>query len=244
MVSNVAQYYLKDEVFFCTDQDRLFFLDLEHDKYLSLSKEQSALFKSLVADLSLPIGADAKPTRAPSTDLFNSLSKSLAERGILTTIRSSGRKVEETVWPIASKNLIESDTKEISDITMSSISKFIYASFIASSRLRWQTLDQIVRSHRTRENKRRMIDKSLKKEDVRKIVLIFRSLRPIYPRNYLCLYDSLALLEFLSFYRIYPRWVFGVIADPFHAHCWVEDDGLVYNDVTDRVRRYKPIMVV
>lgn len=70
----------------------------------------------------------------------------------------------------------------------------------------------------------------------------FREIRPWYPRNHLCLYDSLALTLFLLRNGARTRWVFGVREDPFAAHCWVQSGTVVVNDYLDRVRIYTPIM--
>jgi hypothetical protein len=56
------------------------------------------------------------------------------------------------------------------------------------------------------------------------------------------LFDSLALLEFLAVYRFFPRIVFGVVADPFQAHCWLQDDAVVLNDDLERLGKYQPIL--
>jgi hypothetical protein len=52
------------------------------------------------------------------------------------------------------------------------------------------------------------------------------------------------LLHYLAPLGIFPEWVFGVQADPFLAHCWVQQAGFVFNDQPDRVRAFSPIMVV
>jgi Transglutaminase-like superfamily len=70
----------------------------------------------------------------------------------------------------------------------------------------------------------------------------FLALRLCYPRPYLCLFDSLALLQFLSRYDFFPTWIFGVRADPFKAHCWIQEGDLLLNDSVARVRTYYPIM--
>ena len=72
----------------------------------------------------------------------------------------------------------------------------------------------------------------------------FEHLRPLYPRPYLCLFDSLALLEFLAAYHSYPRIVFGVVADPFQAHCWLQEGDVLLNDDLEQVGKYEPIMSV
>jgi hypothetical protein len=35
--------------------------------------------------------------------------------------------------------------------------------------------------------------------------------------------------------------VFGVMATPFAAHCWIQDDQAILNDHYDRVSRFAPI---
>ena len=81
-------------------------------------------------------------------------------------------------------------------------------------------------------------------ERARSLVSVFDRLRWFYPRSYLCLFDSLALIHFLARFRVFPDWVFGVIADPFEAHCWVQAGGVVLNDTVERVSRLTPIMYV
>jgi hypothetical protein len=43
---------------------------------------------------------------------------------------------------------------------------------------------------------------------------------------------------------VYPDWVFGVNADPFEAHCWVQAGNVVLNDTVAWVSGFTPIMVV
>lgn len=72
----------------------------------------------------------------------------------------------------------------------------------------------------------------------------FRLIRPWYPRDYLCLFDSLGLTLFLLRRGIRARWIFGVREDPFAAHCWVQYGGVVLNEYLDRTRLYTAIMAV
>jgi len=76
------------------------------------------------------------------------------------------------------------------------------------------------------------------------LVSTFHGLRPFFPRDYLCLFDSLALFIFLANHGVSPRWVFGVQSDPFAAHCWLQEGPLLLNDTLDRVTPYTPIMSV
>ena len=81
-------------------------------------------------------------------------------------------------------------------------------------------------------------------ERVRTLVKAFDALRPWYPRPYLCMFDSLALLHFLAWHGVFPEWVFGVTAEPFKAHCWVRAGTTVLNDTLERTGAFTPIMQV
>ncbi|MBW4050302.1 MAG: lasso peptide biosynthesis B2 protein [Proteobacteria bacterium] len=72
----------------------------------------------------------------------------------------------------------------------------------------------------------------------------FLDFRPMFPWDYRCLFDSLALIRFLSLFNLYPDWIFGVQDDPFNAHCWVQAGTRVLNDDIEHVRNYTPIMTV
>ncbi|MHB1542302.1 MAG: lasso peptide biosynthesis B2 protein [Steroidobacteraceae bacterium] len=75
------------------------------------------------------------------------------------------------------------------------------------------------------------------------LVMRFVHLRPLfYTAREACLLDSLTLLNFLALHDVYPQWVFGVRTAPFHAHCWVQQEDVLYNDMPERVRQYTPIL--
>jgi hypothetical protein len=59
-----------------------------------------------------------------------------------------------------------------------------------------------------------------------------------------CLYDSLTLVSYLALEGQFPRWVIGVQTNPFGAHSWVQCGATVLNDQHERVRRFRPILVV
>ena len=80
--------------------------------------------------------------------------------------------------------------------------------------------------------------------EVDSITTTFLQIRPWYPRDYLCLYDSLALMLLLGSYRIHADWLFGVREDPFLAHCWVQHKSTVLNDRLDRIRPFIPILAI
>ena len=58
----------------------------------------------------------------------------------------------------------------------------------------------------------------------------FQNLRPLYPREASCLFDSLALGRFLAHAGIRAELVFAVRGAPFAAHAWLEKEGRILND--------------
>ena len=67
-----------------------------------------------------------------------------------------------------------------------------------------------------------------------------RRLVPIAPN---CLYDSLALRQFLRRRSIHADLVIGVKLHPFGAHCWLQDGTRVLNDTVASARDFAPILV-
>lgn len=78
----------------------------------------------------------------------------------------------------------------------------------------------------------------------RELVHRFLFWRPFYPRNYNCLFDTLAIVRFLRTRDMCGDWVFGVRSGPFAAHCWLEDEGECLNDDPDFVAPYIRMLIV
>lgn len=78
---------------------------------------------------------------------------------------------------------------------------------------------------------------------VRQVALFGRWL-PWVPHQEACLYRAFFLRRFLAQSGLTADWVFGVTTWPFSAHCWLQVGDIVLDDDVDRVRSYRPIMVV
>lgn len=70
---------------------------------------------------------------------------------------------------------------------------------------------------------------------------IFEELRPWYPQQRVCLFDSLALMRFMLDHGLAPSLVFGVRTTPFSAHCWLELNGVLVSDTSDYCASFTPI---
>jgi hypothetical protein len=121
---------------------------------------------------------------------------------------------------------------------------FVFASIFAKLALRFWRFERVIR----RVAERKAAHQGAGTLDIaraRQLVDIFARLRVfLFSHREKCLHDSLALLEFLARYGIFPGWVFGVRARPFVAHCWIQDGDVVFNDTVEHVAAYTPIMVV
>ncbi|MEX2488012.1 MAG: lasso peptide biosynthesis B2 protein [Pseudomonadales bacterium] len=233
---------LAKEVFACLAGDRLVFLDLPTNKYLCLNAENSRIALQIsslpgIAQPSQPMtGMDSQSkgllimqalmnrrliTRAPGAEGI---------AGLCRPPRAAGREINLSQFAPARARL-------------SHWRAFLIGAASASAKLRCWSMLKIVQSIRQRKGRANNRVK-LNETELAMTVAVFNRLRPFYPRAYLCLYDSLALLEFLSRQGCYPLWVFGVKSDPFGAHCWVQWHDLVLNDAAARVHRYTPIMIV
>lgn len=80
--------------------------------------------------------------------------------------------------------------------------------------------------------------------DLATLAASFQRYRRWLPMAPVCLADSLAFLELAARYGHHPNLVFGVVAAPFTAHCWVQADTMICTDVLDHASLFSPILIV
>jgi hypothetical protein len=229
-------YFLAKDCFVCKIQEYWIILSVDRDKYLCVShSDLSAVGRRLCGWADRCISTeDCAPWNLESDRLI----ESLAVNGIVTSNPNDGKPFLESACPACERATTLPPTDMPSTRNLFGIAWFS----LACARVDWQlrrgklsrTLDRI-------ERRRRGIQPNTE-IDALPLIAAFKKLRPFYPRQYLCLFDSLALLEYLARYRIFPLLVFGVVADPFQAHCWLQHGNAVLNDEFARVSKYKPIL--
>lgn len=69
----------------------------------------------------------------------------------------------------------------------------------------------------------------------------FERLRPIYPKARVCLFDSIALMHWLTGQAIAVDLIVGVRVRPFGAHAWVEYQSKPLNDFAGQAESYREI---
>ncbi len=241
--ATIPSYLLAEQVFSCVADDRIVFLDLRRNKYLCLSQHNTQAALRALSDIIEPEQNPGLNAQTSDDEKADQVLRSLIDGGLLsqTDIKpkngdSSSIRLPETVLRPKTK----STTTTLRPLHWT---RFLRASFTASWKLRRYSMQRTVNSVEQRKA-RRYSSRHRDRYTLRDLVSIFDGLRPYYVRKYLCLFDSLALVEFLALYRFYPTWVFGVRTEPFNAHCWVQDESYVLNDSLETVRTYTPIMAV
>lgn len=223
------RYYLPPQVFFCSTGSYCVFLDVDRDQYLAVdSKSVDALTREFT------------DCAAVSMHVAPSIADDLRAQGLLTLDGRHAKPFDSVTVPVP----VPIPTREQSPlINFLRLPAFYTACRVANRRLTKapirDTLD-FVRHRKSQPSRRNLVAL----EFLFSLISTFNALRLLYPRPYLCLFDSLALVEFLATYGIFPTWIFGVEGEPFQAHCWVQYGELLLNDNVPRVSKYTPIMSV
>jgi hypothetical protein len=229
------KYFLSSQVFMCVTAYHWVLLDLESDKYLAIHRRD---FEPLTRWLHG--SAAIRPPAGECSSATFELAGELVRRKLLTTLPQDGKMITAPTIAPSTKALPQAAFGDRIAPHLKHLPSFLLASAKADYSLRRKSIAQIVHGVRQRKELSHRHGAGAAEDLVR----AFSVLRPIYPRDYLCLFDSLALIEFLAAHRLFPTWVFGVTSDPFMAHCWVQEGSTVVNDTVEHVAAFAPLMTV
>jgi Transglutaminase-like superfamily len=232
----VTRYFLPHSVYLCYTDDAAVFLDARRPGYFGVPGAQIPVLASLLDDSEAPTETPAR-TESPS-----SLAEALLSKGLLTTVLESGRGARTLrLDPI---ELALADTYETHSARSSwhDVLNALYACVSAHLQLRFSAFNRMLL--RVQERKERG-SRTLPGVDIRELARIFMQLQPfLYTGDRKCLFESLALINFLSLYGAYPTLVIGVTAKPFSAHCWVQDRECTLNGTSELSRRFTPLVAI
>lgn len=235
-----TEYFLSKDCFVSKMGDYWIVLSAKRDRYLCVADTELAS----IGDQLHGWSTRSHSARSPSGDAErNQLIESLTASGIITCNPAIGKSFAEAKYP-APEDRLEVSESASARVSLRQALRF----FLACAKIDW--LLRTRRLYRTLASieRRRLHSESIGSlkyaPHIATLLVAFQRLRPLYPRSYLCLFDSLALFEFLAGDHLLPRIVFGIVADPFQAHCWLQDGSTVINDGLERVGRYKPILSV
>jgi hypothetical protein len=170
------------------------------------------------------------------------LARSLVARGLLCNETDDSKPFLPTAFIPVRHDLGASQWMARGKVSAADVRRFLASTMRAAWRLRHRALIDIVAHWRQRTPDIARSGRATR--EMRRQVIAFQFLRPWFPREFRCLFDSLALLEMLAACHLRPSWVFGVRAEPFEAHCWLQQDDIVLNDFIDYVSGFTPILIV
>jgi hypothetical protein len=234
-------YSLSHHAFLCVAQRYCVFLDIRSDRYFAVQREEIEALGPWLEGWTISNARTDVPSR-PS-DSAARIASELSRRGILTTLSRDAKPVQpETIVPptvnvTAHVNLPGTATLLRHGVNFLSSVVRVRRHFKKHS---LESMTHNIAARRYSAGGRCRVD--IRREI--SLVSVFNLLRSCYARPYVCLFDSVCLLEFLAQYALFPRLVFGVNAEPFQAHCWLQEDRMVLNDTVERVSAYTPIMSV
>lgn len=229
----MGRYFLPRHVYFCCRGTSLVFLDLKQDDYTLVDGDAANAIRAV---------SSTTQSEESTLDLSSTL-KDLREGGLLTTDPVDSRSILPTRIQVAMEALVDVEASPLVRVNAQHIIRFAAACICAAIRLRWSHIEQTVRSVEKQKSQAAPWETS-HLEKARELTAVFLKLRSLFPKNYRCLYDSLALIKFLGWYQIYPTWVFGVRLEPWAAHCWIQEGPFVFNEGVEEAASYTPVMAI
>lgn len=244
----MESYFLAPHVYPCVTEDHVVLLDLRRSQYVGLNREQMQTIAARVKGWPLApptasaLTGDDGPRSNPRADAM--FAKVLAA-GMLTTDAAIGKDAKPLELVRADSPLVEDDLEVQPAVTFRHVIRFLRASLVVALEMKWRPIERVIAIATSRKRRRHSPAKAMDFEAARRAVGAFIRLRPLlFGAQDACLYDSLALIRYLSYYRVFPTCVIGVQTGPFAAHCWVQEGAVVFNDAPEYVRRYTPILAV
>jgi hypothetical protein len=233
-------YVLSEHCHACLAGDEVVILDVRQDKYLSLDAASARAVGRLIEQW--PVGRIASEPTSPSAGP-NEILEDLFARGIITRGASSTSSAAN----FAARQVDDEFTGTLPSLTptvrLSDLVAYVRSCRAATLQLRRHSFEQIVRSARMHRAERSSLTPD--SATVRKLVGVYREIRPWFrSATDQCVFECLALSDFLYRGGSCVDWVFGVRTNPFAAHCWLQHRSTVLNDTLENVFRFTPIMII
>lgn len=237
-------YFLCEDAFFCDAGQYFVILDLQGDRYLCIPRKSFGQLFRLLSGATGPFDGSFGSTESPDV-CIEKLAEELMRDGILLLEPTRSKPASATAIPAPTISLSDCGQDMQSMSLVAPCIQFLVSALNAHIKLRYRPIKAVVRQIQARKSgvpRPPLVPSEI--DRMKRLVRCFQWLRPIFPRKYLCLFDSLALLEFMRLNNFFPMWVFGVRSEPFAAHCWVQLGNVVLNDSLAEVTQYVPIMVI
>ena len=236
-------YLIPNHIYLCRTREGILFLNLRNEKYVGVSGTELQCVRALVPGW--PIGT-LRGDEPELTERAVQAARKLHDAGLLTTDPRSGKAAHPPQVEDGVSSLLQQIPNSPSRGTLTHLVRLTYAAITVAGILKFRSLEYAVRRIRRRKMARGAhIYTAVEATGIAALAQNFFRLRPfVYSSQGKCLYDCLALLEFLAYFELFPTLVIGVATFPFRAHCWLQYGPLVLTDYLENTRVYTPILVV
>lgn len=214
----------KPGVGYCVTGGKMFFLDIEHNRYLTLSPRLQTIAQAACS----------------GKEITNEQCQSLVETGLFTpSVEKSLLNKEISSITHNPANVPMSEIRKVGSLRPWVVGLLCLASFHVAAK--YFSLKHVVgvatslsmRCHR-----------DVSGINICAVTNIFERCALIFPRRNRCLPDALALHTFLALLGHSSKIVFGIQPEPFQAHCWVQQGGIVLGQDCEIVSNFEPILTV
>lgn len=217
---------LRDNLEFCITGGRAVFLDLAAGSYFALADHHFAAFQHWISgDESFEEGSDAL--------------NRLASQGILMETDGAAVRRKSSISALTSP----AARFHVSQFRASptSVGRIILTRLLWRRRIKYWPFARLIESVRQSDRHNRT---SSSPNELPRIIRSFEIADLIIGNHDLCLERSLALAVACRRRGVANTLVIGVQANPFAAHCWVQDQSHILNDHPDRVSMFTPILAL
>ncbi|MEN5062137.1 lasso peptide biosynthesis B2 protein [Luteimonas sp. TWI1416] len=225
----MTRLVLHRDVSYCSVDGQLIFLDTRTDRYFRLSDELEAAFRRHI---------DGRPAT------HDHLAR-LVERGVLTPESPAQSQPPSLSIPVPTCSALERIAEHRHGLPLP-LAKTAALVGLTQLQLKTMSLQRVLT--RLAAARARLGQSAPVYADERSRTLEavsgFASARRFVPIATCCLLDSVALLKFLTMRRIHAHLVFGVMAEPFAAHCWIQRGEEILNDTLGHATAHTPIRVI
>lgn len=243
---SAQRLWLSKSCHLCIDGEYAVILDLHADRYVALDHCSTSGFRDLVSGW--PIDDDKKGCVPRPAIAHDRLLRDLTDRGVLTADRSRGKdaspiKVKTPLRSLLTTPDLYLPVKGPDWLDTRTVAAFASAIARASLALRFVPILRIVKQVELRRRQSEYRQSQFDPEWAAGLVERFQSMRVfVFSTKDNCLLGALALVHFLSSFGLFPQWIFGARAKPFSAHCWVQHEEFVFDDLVSHVRMFTPIL--
>jgi hypothetical protein len=246
-----GKYWLQPHVHSCWTPRHIVLLDVKRDVYLGITETEGRAIASHVQGWSELLSDRATPFAClPDSDGTRLLDEMISA-GMLTRDAGIGKRAVRAATCLPADTSLAGEYSEVHPkITFSDVWSFCKSVIVAAVVLRrgFQSAVNRVGRRLQRHDCSPALQTGIDQQYVERIRLrfeVFERLRPfLFTSRNECLFEALAISEFLAHSKLFPRWVFGVTTDPFAAHCWLQHGAVAITDAVENTSRYTPIMVV